>query len=260
VQVDRAEFANVCWRYDVQYNSLVLPRASRPFMKISVASRLWLVLAFCSFLSCKAYGADASPLFSPDDLHNPVVSTAPAGFARDWSVQLGVAFITQNNIGQILSGEIEPARGDAGGQLYSLTLTWTARRFENPCDWNILRPHLEPYLTLTLVDENRRPLFPDYNGGVGVRLVDFPWDRWVKTTFFTGIGLSYSSYVYTIDRERHPGQERSHLKLDWPIHLTFAIPRWPQHELVIFNDHQSGGHIFDKGGVNSIGIGYRFSF
>jgi hypothetical protein len=63
-----------------------------------------------------------------------------------------------------------------------------------------------------------------------------------------------------VDRERHPGQDRSHLKFDWPIQVTFALPRWPQHQLVLFVDHQSGGHIFDEGGVNSYGIGYRFEF
>jgi hypothetical protein len=75
-----------------------------------------------------------------------------------------------------------------------------------------------------------------------------------------GIGLSYSSRVYAMDRERHPGEDRSHLKFDWPIQFTFALPKWPQHQLVIFNDHKSGGHIFDEGGVNSVGIGYRFAF
>jgi hypothetical protein len=29
---------------------------------------------------------------------------------------------------------------------------------------------------------------------------------------------------------------------------------------VVFNDHISGGHVFDEGGVNSVGIGYRLEF
>jgi hypothetical protein len=53
---------------------------------------------------------------------------------------------------------------------------------------------------------------------------------------------------------------RSHLKFDWPIQFTFALPRWPQHQLVLLNDHQSGGHIFDEGGVNSVGLAYRYEF
>lgn len=179
---------------------------------------------------------------------------------RNWSVQTGVAVISQNNLGQMLSGEFDRAQGDAGGQLYSVMVNWTAHRFEIPFRKRILRPRFEPYFNFTLVDENRGPAFPDYNGGVGFRWVDFPWNRWVKTSFFMGLGLSYSSHVYLIDRLRHAGEERSHLKLDWPIQFTLAAPRWPRHQLVLFNDHQSGGHIFDEGGVNSFGIGYRLEF
>jgi hypothetical protein len=179
---------------------------------------------------------------------------------RDWSVQFGISIISDGDIGQVLTGGFDRADGDAGGQNYSLTVNWIARRFEIPCHGRILRPQFEPYLTLTLVDQNHDSIFPDYNGGIGFRWVDFPWNKWLETTFFMGIGLSYSSEVYVVDRERHPDDDRSHLKFDWPIQFTFALPRWPQHQLVLFNDHQSGGHIFDEGGVNSCGIGYRLEF
>jgi hypothetical protein len=180
--------------------------------------------------------------------------------ASNWSLQIGAAFISQNNIGEVLSGQIEPADGETGGQSYSLTLTWIAHRFEIPFRDGALRPQFEPYFTLTLVDENGRSPFPDYNAGLGFRWVDFPWNDWVSTTFFTGLGLSYSTRVYAIDRQRHAGMDRSHLKLDWPLQFIFALPAWPQHQLVLFNDHHSGGHIFDEGGVNSLGIGYRLEF
>jgi len=187
------------------------------------------------------------------------IAPAPLDF-RDWSVQFGVSIISESDIGEVLTGSFDRADGDAGGRNYSLTVNWIARRFEIPCHGQILRPQFEPYLTLTLVDQNHDSIFPDYNGGIGFRWVDFPWDKWLETTFFMGIGLSYSSEVYVVDRERHPGEDRSHLKFDWPIQFTFALPRWPQHQLVLFNDHQSGGHIFDEGGVNSYGIGYRLEF
>jgi hypothetical protein len=178
----------------------------------------------------------------------------------DWSVQAGFAIISGNNIGEIFSGDFNRARGDAGGCVYSLSVNWVAHRFEIPLRERMLRPRFEPYATVAVVDEEGGALFPDFNGGVGIRWVDFPWDRWIETTVFIGIGLSYSTQVYAIDRERHDGEDRSHLKFDWPIQVTFAIPRWPRHQLVLFNDHHSGGHVFDEGGVNSVGIGYRFEF
>ena len=187
------------------------------------------------------------------------LESRPAGL-RDWSVQAGFAIISGNNIGEIFSGGLNQAQGDAGGSVYSLSVNWVAHRFEIPCRERVLRPQFEAYVTLAVVDENSGSMFPDYNGGVGFRWVDFPWDRWIETTVFVGIGLSYSTQVYAIDRERHEGEDRSHLKFDWPIQVTFAFPRWPQHQLVLFNDHHSGGHVFDEGGVNSFGIGYRLEF
>ncbi|MGZ8900022.1 MAG: hypothetical protein ACXW3Z_07995 [Limisphaerales bacterium] len=180
--------------------------------------------------------------------------------SRDWSVQVGAGFITKQNIGEVFSKGPKAAEGDSEGEIYSLTLGWVAHRFEIPFRDAALRPQFETYATLTLVDESGQGLFPDYNAGVGFRWIDFPWDRWVDTSFFMGIGLSYSSRVFTVDRERHPGEDRSHLKFDWPVQLTFALPRWPEHQLVLFNDHQSGGRILDRGGVNSFGLGYRLEF
>ena len=234
-------------------------------MMSSLARQLCLIFTTGVALSCNGNQADTPTITSPEEAEKTpgdgsFMIQPAAGSTRNWSVQVGVAFISNSDIGEILSGGLERAEGDAGGQLYSLTLNWTAHRFEIPCRGRILTPQFEPYLTFTLVDENSSSLFPDYNGGVGFRWLDFPWNKWVKTTFFMGIGLSYSSHVYTADRERHPGEERSHLKFDWPIQFTFAHPRWPQHQIVFFIDHQSGGHIFDEGGVNAYGIGYRLEF
>ncbi len=234
-------------------------------IKSTLARPSSLIVVFGAFLGVTSAHPDGTTTVSPDESNTAPAHVAfelepAASVPRNWSVQTGVAFISQSDVGEVLSGGLEPAEGDAGGQLYSIMLNWTAHRFKIGCHGRTLTPQFEPYLTLTLVDENGRGIFPDYNGGVGFRWVDFPWDKWIDTTFFMGIGLSYSSHVYTVDRERHPGEDRSHLKLDWPIQLTFALPRWPQHQLVVFNDHQSGGHIFDAGGVNCLGIGYRLNF
>jgi hypothetical protein len=50
------------------------------------------------------------------------------------------------------------------------------------------------------------------------------------------------------------------LKFWLPVELTAALPRWPQHQVVLFLDHQSGGNVFDQGGVDVWGLGYRFEF
>jgi hypothetical protein len=35
---------------------------------------------------------------------------------------------------------------------------------------------------------------------------------------------------------------------------------FPRHQIVGFLDHQSGGTLFDRGGVDVLGLGYRFEF
>lgn len=177
-----------------------------------------------------------------------------------WGVLFGVALITDGDIGELFTGEAARAEGPAGGELYELAVSYRVHRVRFRLAGCALAPELEAYGRLTLVDQNGTSLFPDYNAGIGFRWVDFPWNRWVHTTLFTAIGLSYSTEVYEVDSVRHPGEERSRWKFDWPIELTLAPGPYPRHQLVLFIDHQSGGHLFDEGGVNSVGLGYRFRF
>jgi hypothetical protein len=182
------------------------------------------------------------------------------GEKRDWAFEFGVAYITENGVDDLLSGDASLGRGPAGGEIYA----FTASRRLGELEWTVgnwtFRPQLELPVTLELVDENGRDPFLDINVSFNVRWVDFPWNEFVSTTFSMGVGLSYSHNVYLMDIERYPNEDRSHLKFNWPIALTFAHPEHPEHQAMVFLLHQSGGRIFDTGGVNSLGFGYRFDF
>lgn len=185
----------------------------------------------------------------------------PSSLFEDWSFEYGVAFITKNSIGDIFSGEIARETGDAGGELYQLTATKHLASLKWDLFGRSFTPQLELPLCLEIVDENARSPFLDYNASLQLRWVDFPWNETIKTSFGVGLGLSYSTKIYQMDYQRHPGEDRSHLKFNLPIHLAFALPEYPDQELLIYLAHQSGGfHIFDKGGVNSLGIGLRHRF
>jgi hypothetical protein len=178
-----------------------------------------------------------------------------------WVFDIGEAFITSNGVDDIIAGDVDIDHGDAGGNIFNIT----ASRRLGILNWNVgnytFHPELELPFKLEIFDENSRSPFLDYNASFLVRWVDFPWNRYLKTTFATGVGLSYSTKIPLMDQKLHPeDRDRSHLKIDWPIQLLFELPAHHEYELMLFISHQSGGRTFDVGGINSVGIGYRFDF
>ena len=41
---------------------------------------------------------------------------------------------------------------------------------------------------------------------------------------------------------------------------TFALPQAPGYQVTVFNDHSSGGTLFDSGGFDRWGVGFRVTF
>jgi hypothetical protein len=113
---------------------------------------------------------------------------------------------------------------------------------------------------LGIVNEHGSDAFPQYSGGITLRLKKFPWNRWVYTNFETGVGLTYSAQVLRTERDKHSGEDRSPLEFYWPVQIMLAHPKHRQHQLVLFNHHHSGGWIFHTGGANTLGVGYRYVF
>lgn len=180
-----------------------------------------------------------------------------------WAFEAGCAFITSNRIQEVLftPQDMHIEGGAEGGEIY----TFTASRRLGELRWEIgnsvFHPQMELPLTLEIVNEHSRSSFLDYNAAFMMRWVDFPWNEWVQTSFAMGVGLSYSSKVYLMDRATHPNDpDRAHLQIYWPIQWAFGLPSHPKDKVTVFISHQSGGHIFDVGGNNSIGFGYRRDF
>ncbi|MGD7653707.1 MAG: hypothetical protein ACQCXQ_10860 [Verrucomicrobiales bacterium] len=211
-----------------------------------------LAAAFLAILACKV--SAASFCFQPH-------VASPDG-PRTWAFEIGVAAITDNNIEDFILNipEIQREKGAAGGEIYTFTASRRLGEFHWEIGGRTFTPQVELPLTLEIVDENSHSPFPDFNASFFVRWIDFPWNHWVKTSFGMGVGLSYSSHIYLIDEVRHPGDDRSKLKINWPIQMTFAHPEYEDHQLMLFILHQSGGKMLDSGGVNSLGLGYRYDF
>lgn len=180
-------------------------------------------------------------------------------FFKRWAFEYGVAFITSQNIEELLGGEVDFDSGPAGGQIHYFTGSYLLA--EPQWHWwgNTYHPALELPLTLGIIDENGNSPFASYSASFKVRWRTFPWNNSVRTSFSMGIGLTWSEEVYAMDVQRHPNDDRSKWKFNWPIQLTLAHPSCPHHQWQLFIAHQSGGRILDRGGVNSLGFGYRFA-
>ena len=175
-----------------------------------------------------------------------------------WSFQVGVGFINGSTMEEILLFDGERAEGNAEGELHLLQVSYKVAEFKPVVFGKRVEVDMELPLVLAVVDERGRDPFMQYNVGLTLRWKSFPWNEWVYTNFETGGGMTYSSHVLQIERQRHPGRDRSHLEFYWPIQLMLAHPRYREHQLVLFLHHHSGGAIFHRGGANTLGIGYRF--
>jgi hypothetical protein len=179
----------------------------------------------------------------------------------DWTFEFGVALMTENDIDDFIEGEVDFEYGDAGATTYQFTATKKLTELPFELFGKEFTPWLEMPLCLELVDENANDPFLVYNASLQLRWVDFPWNSYIRTTFAAGLGLSYATQIYDMDIQRHPDEERSHLKFNLPIQLSFSLPDAPQHQVIFYISHHSGGFgTFDRGGVNSIGVSYGYSF
>jgi hypothetical protein len=180
---------------------------------------------------------------------------------HDWTFEFGVSLMTKNELDDFLSGQLSIEEGDAGAEVYQVTATKKLRELDWEVFGHVFKPLLEMPLCLELVDEHAESPFLVYNAALQLRWVDFPWNSYVRTGFAAGLGLSYASQIYAIDRQRHPGEDRSNLKLTLPIQFAFKLPSNHDDELRFYLAHHSGGFgIFDEGGFNSLGIAFSRSF
>lgn len=178
-----------------------------------------------------------------------------------WTVEFGIARMTDNCIDDFLRGEAHVDDGPAGAETYQFTATKTLRELPFQLLGHEFRPLFELPLCLEFVDQNSYDDFFVSNFAFQLRWVDFPWNHLLKTSFGAGLGLSYASQIYAMDRQRHPNEDRSNLKFNLPIFVSFSLPELPEHQVRFYIAHHSGGFgTFDQGGVNSLGVSYAYSF
>jgi hypothetical protein len=188
----------------------------------------------------------------------PLLRASEVAGDGKWTLGTSVAVIADNTTFGLLRNQGNDADGDAGGLIYQLDASYRLKVFNFQVGDHIFHPTLELRGGLGFVDENSGKTFMNYSAEAVFHWRDFPWNEYVATSFGIGGGLLYSEKVLAIDRIRHPGEERSHFKFSLPLELTFALPKYPQLQLLLFNHHFSGAHVFDEGGFDTFGGGLRY--
>ncbi|THB72850.1 MAG: hypothetical protein D3926_24880 [Desulfobacteraceae bacterium] len=188
------------------------------------------------------------------------IPPAVADGSNRWAVGFGTGYITQIRPHGMLYGEFARVNGDLGGRLYHLNVNYRLKSKELHLFSTRCRVDYEITSTVGFVEENNGKSFANINSAFALRWMTFPWNRYITTTAMTGLGLNYSADIFSFDIEEHRGQHRSRLKFFWPLEVTFALPGWEHHQLVLFNHHISGGYTLDTGGIDNYGFGYRYLF
>ena len=146
--------------------------------------------------------------------------------------------------------------------LYSLEFTHVLppenalRRFFQP-----LVSTVELNANFTYRDDPAGPIY-EFNPYFSIRWANFPWNQYVPTTLAIGEGLSYDSSVPSVEVKDNP-DDVNHLLNFLILEATFALPKYPNIELVLRAHHRSGVYGLynsENSGSTAVGLGLRYRF
>ena len=101
----------------------------------------------------------------------------------------------------------------------------------------------------------------EFDPYIAFRWANLPWNNYVTTSLAIGEGISYDSSVPAVEKRQNQNTKRllNYLMLE----ATFALPQYPQLQLVARIHHRSGAYgLYHAGntGSNVIGLGVRYLF
>lgn len=132
---------------------------------------------------------------------------------------------------------------------------------------NLVRKYFQPFIsTLSVageagyIDDPAGSIY-EINPYLLFRWEHFPWDRFIVNTYGIGWGMSYDSRVSTW--EQHDSNNTKRLLDFLAFETTFALPKYPEWQLVLRLHHRSGAfglYGADNAGSNFLGMGIRYNF
>jgi hypothetical protein len=133
---------------------------------------------------------------------------------------------------------------------------------------NIVRRFFSPLVgvvqwggVVTLRNGRNEHTIYEFSPYIGFRWANFPWNKYIVTSFEAGEGVSYASSIPSVEKRENDNTKR--LLNYMMLEATVAAPSYPRWQLVLRVHHRSGAYgLYHAGntGSNNIGLGIRYLF
>jgi hypothetical protein len=170
----------------------------------------------------------------------------------DWAFTGYVAWLSGDQLGDMLLFQAELS----DNKVWVAALTRRLKTFYKDVDWEVegqIAKHGGPGPDMR---------HWEINALTSLRWNRFVWDKYVDTSFATGLGLSYATEEPTFEIEEH--DDTSQLLAYIMLELAFSPPKYPQWGGVVRIHHRSSAYgLFNdniEGASNSLGFGIKYRF
>ena len=170
----------------------------------------------------------------------------------DWAFTGYVAWLSGDQLGDMLLFQAELS----DNKVWVAALTRRLKTFYKDVDWEVegqIAKHGGPGPDMR---------HWEINALTSLRWNRFIWDKYIDTSFATGLGVSYATEEPTFEIEEH--DDTSQLLAYIMLELAFNLPKYPQWAGVLRIHHRSSAYgLFNdniEGASNSLGFGIKYRF
>jgi len=148
--------------------------------------------------------------------------------------------------------------------LYSAEINYRLSK-ANPLSefFNIFRAKFEVNGNFTYEDAPSHSIY-EFTPYFDVRWIDFPWNKYVTTTFAIGEGVSYATAIPLYERREHRQKINGKRFENYLMfEATLSLPKRPDWQLIYRIHHRSGVFgMYDSSnsGSTAVGVGIRHYF
>jgi len=175
-----------------------------------------------------------------------------------WAGLYYYGITTSDALGQMVAGQIH--RWPEHIQSVELTHTLSKENFLRRLVYPLVGV-VEVSANFTVRNGSNEHTIYEFNPYVEGRWANFPWNKYLITSFAIGEGISYDTSIPSLEGKSSENTKRllNYLMME----ATFSVPHYPRFQLVARLHHRSGAFgLYHAGntGSNDIGLGIRYLF